>query len=321
MTTNTYADQQGYEGLSKFTNIEEFNSQFEQAMLDVKERFTKSEYIALNKLRKYAADVVGVAWCKAQSAVAETHKDELFGISRSSFDRMLRKAKKFNLITVINQYRENKKQKHNVYVFNRVEDLQLEEVEIVSKSHTIDVPMAIEEPRTNNLFELTKEKQVKDNNNTPVSELENNEQDQNQENNEQPLAIEEQREYVDTYATNEYQVETFKLIETMPMANEIKEKAHIIALRVGSNATIKDFIHAKTVLLNMSVSIAEGTEFANIVGAFTSAFNKSKSRPKQTFEPKKETPISERKVPFYNWVKERSHASGRSIRNWITGDK
>lgn len=152
-----YANQNHYDTLSKFESIKEFNNHFEQAMILHKDKFTKAEYIALNKLRKFAANFYGVAWCKLQKAVAGTHQDEMFGVSRSTFERMLRKAKKFNLVTVINQKRENKWQKHNVYVFNRLEELVVEEVEIVSKSTTIDVPESntIDGAITNILLELT----------------------------------------------------------------------------------------------------------------------------------------------------------------------
>ena len=312
----TYAEQNHYDNLSKFQSLKEFNNQFEQAMLDLKNQFTKSEYIALNKLRKFAAEIPGVAWCKAQKAVAATHKDNLFGISRSTFDRMLRKAKKFNLVTVINQFRKNGYQKHNVYVFNRLEDLispTNEDVEIVSISNTIEEveTVKIDETLTKNLSNLSKVKQVKDNN-KPLSDRE------------EKLEIEEQRTYIEKYATNEYQTATFKLIESMPMSTEIKNKAHIIALRVGSNATITDFIHAKSVLLNMSLSNVDGTSFGNIVAAFTKSFENAKKRflmasKTITIEPKKvvENESSKHSIPFYNWLKERSHVSGRPLYNWI----
>ena len=162
-----YVENNKYDLLSKFESLKEFNNHFEQAMLLHKDKFTKSEYIALNKLRKYAAEIFGVAWCKAQKAVSATHKDAMFGISRSTFDRMLSKAKKLNLIKVVNQYRKNKYQKHNVYVFNRLEELTpgaFEVVEIVSKSTTIDVSesMKIDEPRTI----LLKLPRIKENNKT-----------------------------------------------------------------------------------------------------------------------------------------------------------
>lgn len=313
-----YAEQNHYDQLSKFETLKEFNDHFEQAMLDVKEYFTKSEYIALNKLRKFAANVVGVAWVKGQKAVASTHKDSMFGISRSTFDRMLRKAKKIGLVSVFNQFRENKYQKHNVYVFNRLEEIivpESEVVEIVSKSHTIDEPenVKIDEPLTKNLSNLSIKKQVKDNNNTPVRDSE------------EILEIEEQREYVEKYATNEYQTATFKLIESMPMSDEIKSKAHIIALRVGSNATITDFVHAKSVLLSMSVSSVEGNSFGNVVAVFTKAYEQrrkyagmSSTQQQDKSAQMPENASKGRSVPFYNWLKERSHASGRAVYNWIT---
>lgn len=305
----TYAEQNHYDKLSKFQSLKEFNNHFEQAMLHLKDHFTKSEYIALNKLRKFAADISGVAWCKLQRAVAGTHQDETFGVSRATFDRMLRKAKKLNLITVINQVRKNNWQKHNVYVFNRLDEINMPEEEIVSKSHTIDVPdnEKIDAPLTNNLSELPREKQVKDNNKS-VSIAD------------KKMDIEEQRKYIEKYATNEYQLATFKLIESMPMSDEIKAQAHVISLRVGSSATISDFVCAKKVLLNMSVSSVDGVTFTNVVAAFTKAYDQARKRSGAIQKPVKEFEHLQPKVPFYNWLKERSHSSGRAVYNWITGN-
>lgn len=310
MNAITYATERNYDLLSKFTDINDFNNNFEQAMIDVKSEFTKSEYIALNKLRKFAANVVGVAWCKIQKAVASTHASEMFGVSRSTFDRMLRKARRLNLITVINTQKANNYQAHNIYVFNRVDELKLPS-EIVSDSHTIDVAKdaKIDAALSSILSNLPLHKQVKDNKETPISDSEN-----------KTLNLEDQRKYIEKYATNEYQIATFKLIESMPMSDEIKAKAHVIAMRVNSDATITDFVRAKSVLLNMSVAMAEGTTFDNVVGAFTSAYNNASNRPKLADKPAIVEPKTERKIPFYNWLKERSHASGRAVYNWLTGD-
>jgi len=70
----------------------------------------------------------------------------------------------------------------------------------------------------------------------------------------------------------------------------------------------------------MSVASVEGTSFDNVVGAFTGAFNNAKARPNHKSK-SVEKPLGTKSVPFYDWLKERSHASGRAIRNWITGDK
>lgn len=303
----SYAEQNHYDSLSKFQSLNEFNNHFEQAMIEIKKQFTKSEYIALNKLRKFASEIFGVAWCKLQRAVAGTHSDNTFGVSRATFDRMLRKAKKLNLITVINQARKNNWQKHNVYVFNKLDELNMPENEIVSNSHTIDVPDTKKNDGalTINLSELPKEKQVKDNNKQPVSI------------DTEKLDMEEQRAYIEKYATNEYQIETFKLIEAMPMSSAIKEQAHIISLRIGSDATISDFICAKTVLLNMSVSSVDGLLFTNVVAAFAKAYEQARNRSNTPHKAKESEVCTERQIPFYNWLKERSHTSGRAVRNWI----
>ncbi|OCS82255.1 hypothetical protein [Caryophanon tenue] len=175
----TYAKERKYDKLSNFTSLKDFNDQFEQVMIDVKDQFTKSEYIALNKLRKFAgSDIVGVAWVKLQKVVSSTWA-ETIGVSRSTFERMIRKARKLNLIAVVNQSRKNGSQTHNVYVFRRADEIILPqaETEIVSNSHTIDVaePLKIDAPITNILIKLPK---LKDKENTyatqSVSEVNDN---------------------------------------------------------------------------------------------------------------------------------------------------
>lgn len=168
-TQEQYIEDHSYRRFSKFKTVDEFNSHFEQSMLFHKKRFTKSEYIALNRLRKYAysensPDTIGVAWSKIQTVVAATHEKTIFGISRSTFERMLKKAIRLNLVKVRPQFKDNKRQKHNVYTFNRFEELTpeaFEIVEIVPKTNTIDVgnDMKIDTPITL-LLELPKLKEL-----------------------------------------------------------------------------------------------------------------------------------------------------------------
>lgn len=168
MSALAYATENNYDMLSKFGTVKEFNNHFEQAMLLYKKHFTKSEYIALNNLRKFAgSDVPGVAWCRLIKAVAATFKEsDIAGVSRRTHERMLAKAKEINLITVLNQERANGSQKHNIYVFNRLEELVTpvsKKVEIVSKSNTIDVadPATIDAPISLLLY-LPEIKRLKD---------------------------------------------------------------------------------------------------------------------------------------------------------------
>lgn len=143
------ANEINYTKLSNFSNLKEFNHTIEQAMLEIKSEFTKSELIALKRLIRYSAKVSGVCWAKIQTIVAATHKDTQ-GISRSTFERMLKKAESLGLIDVHSTYLNNK-QKHNVYVFNKLE-------RVVSKSNTIDVPKVekLTHRKTINLLETSK---------------------------------------------------------------------------------------------------------------------------------------------------------------------
>jgi len=121
-----------FKHLSQFRDLIDFNNNIEQWMIDLKSKFTKSELIALKRLIRFSAKVAGVCNAKIQTLVSACH---VAGqeISRSTFERMLRKAKKFGLLIVYNTTKENGKQSHNVYVFQRYQS------QIVSDSSTIDV--------------------------------------------------------------------------------------------------------------------------------------------------------------------------------------
>ena len=120
-----------FKHLSQFRDLKDFNNNIEQWMIDLKAKFTKSELIALKRLIRFSAKVAGVCNAKIQTLVSACHEAGQ-EISRSTFERMLRKAKQFGLVQVINTFKESGKQSHNVYVFQRYQ--------IVSDSPTIEVP-------------------------------------------------------------------------------------------------------------------------------------------------------------------------------------
>ncbi|GGJ77079.1 hypothetical protein GGR02_003015 [Anoxybacillus voinovskiensis] len=107
-----------FKHLSQFRDIRDFNNQIEQWMIDLKSKFTKSELIALKRIIRFSAKIAGVCNAKIQTLVSACHEAG-HEISRSTFERMLRKAKKFGLLIVYNTKKENGKQAHNVYVFQR----------------------------------------------------------------------------------------------------------------------------------------------------------------------------------------------------------
>ncbi|MFS0637296.1 hypothetical protein AB1K84_15460 [Mesobacillus foraminis] len=111
---------ENYIHLSNFKDIKDFNNNIEQWMLDVKANFTKSEIVALKRLIRFSAKVAGVCNAKIGTLVSATHKNGV-GISRSTFKRMVIKAKEFGLLQVYETERKNGSQSANVYVFNRFE--------------------------------------------------------------------------------------------------------------------------------------------------------------------------------------------------------
>lgn len=124
--------------LSQFRDLKDFNNNVEQWMIDIKEEFTKSELIALKRLIRFSAKVPGVCNAKIQTIIATTH-DGTIGISRSTFERMLRKAKTLGLIEVHNTSKRGY-QAHNVYVF-----IPFPTKEVV-QSANIDAPIKANNP-------------------------------------------------------------------------------------------------------------------------------------------------------------------------------
>ncbi|PFN23378.1 hypothetical protein [Bacillus cereus] len=124
--------------LSQFRDLKDFNNNVEQWMIDIKEEFTKSELIALKRLIRFSAKVPGICNAKIQTIVAATH-DGTMGISRSTFERMLRKAKTLGLIEIHNTSKRGY-QAHNVYVFIPYP------VKEVVQSENIDVPIKANNP-------------------------------------------------------------------------------------------------------------------------------------------------------------------------------
>lgn len=106
---------------SHFTDLKDFNNQIEQWMIEVKKEFTKSELAALKRLIRFSAKIVGVCHAKIGLVVSATHEKDGAGISRSTFKRMVGKAKQLGLLAVHETERKNGSQSANLYVFNRFE--------------------------------------------------------------------------------------------------------------------------------------------------------------------------------------------------------
>ncbi|WP_077303979.1 hypothetical protein, partial [Terribacillus halophilus] len=107
---------------SQFQSVDKFNKNIEKFLADHKKDFTKAELIAFKRLVRYSAKYVGVANAKIGTLLkAINEKAGGIGISRSSFERMLRKAKEFGILTVQNTVKSKGGKGHNVYVFNAID--------------------------------------------------------------------------------------------------------------------------------------------------------------------------------------------------------
>ncbi|GAB1810534.1 hypothetical protein [Priestia megaterium] len=129
-----------FKQLSQFRDTKDFNNHIEQWMTEIKKQFTKSELVALKRLIRFSAKVVGVCNAKIGTVVSATHERDGAGISRSTFKRMTTKAKDLGLLLIHETERKNGSQSANVYVFNRFElpeeeNLNLPQTNILSKTN------------------------------------------------------------------------------------------------------------------------------------------------------------------------------------------
>jgi hypothetical protein len=105
---------------SQFKTAKEFYAHLEMWLLEYRGHFSKGELIGLKQLAYFAAKIPGVSNTSIGSTLEAIH-DEYYnnGISRSTFKRMVLKAKNVGLLTVYETTRENGSQSSNLYVFNR----------------------------------------------------------------------------------------------------------------------------------------------------------------------------------------------------------
>lgn len=109
-----------YKSYSQFDSLKEFNRHMEIWLLEHKSAFTKGEIVGLKRLVRYAAKFPGVCHAKIGTilkAIHEEYQDN--GISRSTFKRMIIKAKELRIITIYETERKNGSQSSNLYIFNR----------------------------------------------------------------------------------------------------------------------------------------------------------------------------------------------------------
>jgi N-acetylglutamate synthase-like GNAT family acetyltransferase len=144
---------EGFEGYSHFKSVKEFNTHIEMWLAVKKQEFSKGEFVGLKRLVRFSAKIPGVSNAKIGTmlkAINEEYKGN--GISRSTFKRMIMKAKEIGILTIYETERKNGSQSSNLYSFNRFPISEPPEAEKLNHSK-----------ETNNLLKTNHQKSSKRN--------------------------------------------------------------------------------------------------------------------------------------------------------------
>jgi len=124
---------------------------------------------------------------------------------------------------------------------------------------------------------------------------------------------------------NEYQVMLFDFMNSLPLADNLKDELHKVVLASQVN-TVDEFIKAKNVLFKIAMDIKEGilTVTSTLRAVFVGAYNKAVERSSIKLNKSshiEETAENKRPVPFYNWLEDRDSraeiCSRPNLENWL----
>ena len=111
---------EGFEGYSQFKSVKEFNTHVEMWLAVKKQEFSKGELVGLKRLVRFSVKVPGVSNAKIGTLLKAINDDyQGNGISRSTFKRMIIKAKALGILSIYETERKNGSQSSNLYSFNR----------------------------------------------------------------------------------------------------------------------------------------------------------------------------------------------------------
>ncbi|MDE5414187.1 hypothetical protein [Alkalihalobacterium chitinilyticum] len=132
-----------YKSYSQFSTLEQFNESNKMALDIHGHHLTKGERIAFDVLTRFSVKVLGV--CNARICkLVQACQDIKGGISRSTFERMLRKAKSLGIISILHTVRETGGYSHNVYIFNRFDTPNQEQLTSRKNDKNPQIPTANE---------------------------------------------------------------------------------------------------------------------------------------------------------------------------------
>lgn len=145
---------------SPFTSLKDFNEQIDAFWAARHQVFSKGEALAFNRLVRFCAKYPGVANAKIATIVAAC--TEAGGVSRATFERMLRKARNQHILKIYHTVRTKGGYSHNVYVFQRFDaaggEQLMEREDTLSPATTEDPPVQPDEETDNALETPQREK-------------------------------------------------------------------------------------------------------------------------------------------------------------------
>ncbi|MEH6908030.1 hypothetical protein [Neobacillus drentensis] len=124
---------EGFGQFSQFSSLQELNTHIEMWLAVHKHDFSKGALVGLKRLVRFSAKIPGVCNAKIGTilkAIHQEYKDN--GISRSTFKRMIQKAKELGILSVYETERKNGSQSSNLYSFNRFPSNELPKEEIMN---------------------------------------------------------------------------------------------------------------------------------------------------------------------------------------------
>lgn len=261
---------------------------------------TESERAIVYKLASHSLEHTGACHLKA-STIADALE-----ISTKTVYRSVKKLESFGIIEKVAQSKLNGIKGASIYRILPYVPSKVSQRETADESNNGAVCRPQSENQSSSSFYLFSSKQANN-----IMSL----------GNELASQAEKKTEYM-----NEYQVMLFDFMNSLPLADNLKDELYKVVL-AAQVKNAPDFIKAKNVLFKIAMDIKEGaltvasTLRAVFVGAYNKAIDRLESKPSKSSSIE-ETPYKERPVPFYNWLNERDSCPQvnnniHTLENWL----
>ncbi|MFJ5564846.1 helix-turn-helix domain-containing protein [Lysinibacillus xylanilyticus] len=282
-----------------FNSVADMDKSVEDHMAEHYYDLTESERAIVFKLASHSLEHTGVCHLKAATIAASLE------ISTKTVYRSIKKLVELGIIEKVPGTKLNGIKGASIYRILPYVPSSMSQREIVDEASNDAVCHPQSDNQSSSSFNLLSSKQANN-----IMSL----------GNELALQAEKKKDYM-----NEYQVMLFDFMNSLPLADNLKDELHKVVLATQVQSA-PEFVKAKNVLFKIAMDIKEGvltvtsTLRAVFVGAYSKAIERLSIKPtKPSYI--EETVNRERPVPFYNWLEERDSCSEicnrPNLENWI----